>query len=105
VGGGSTSIYYYFSDALGSARVVTTSDGTICYDADFYPFGSARAYTTSCSPSNQFTDYESDSETGLDYAHARYYQPRFGRFMSADPLSGDVGDPQSLKTRPSGLSA
>jgi RHS repeat-associated protein len=46
--------------------------------------------------SNQFTDYEGDSETGLDYAHARYYQPRFGRFMTVDPLFGDIGDPQSL---------
>jgi hypothetical protein len=26
----------------------------------------------------------------------RYYNPRLGRFMSADPLSGSSGDPQSL---------
>ena len=42
------------------------------------------------------TKYEYDSETGLYYAKARYYNPRLGRFMSADPLAGDVTDPQSL---------
>jgi hypothetical protein len=26
----------------------------------------------------------------------RYYHPRLGRFMSADPLSGSIDDPQSL---------
>jgi hypothetical protein len=26
----------------------------------------------------------------------RYYNPRIGRFMSSDPLSGSIGDPQSL---------
>jgi hypothetical protein len=30
---------------------------------------------------------------------ARYYSARLGRFMSADPLAGDVSDPQSLNRR------
>ena len=37
-----------------------------------------------------------DSETNLDFANARYYSSQFGRFMSPDPLGGDVSDPQSL---------
>jgi len=44
----------------------------------------------------QFTGKERDSESGNDYAKARFYVNRFGRFSSVDPLSGGVSDPQSL---------
>ncbi len=40
--------------------------------------------------------YERDVESGNDYAMARYHVNRLGRFSSTDPLSGNVGDPQSL---------
>jgi RHS repeat-associated protein len=49
-----------------------------------------------CSSNYKFTGYEYDSETGLYYAKARYYNPRLGRFMSVDPLGGDPRNPQSL---------
>jgi RHS repeat-associated protein len=54
------------------------------------------ATQTACASNYKFTGYERDSETGLDYAFARYYNQRLGRFMSADPLGGDLTDPQSL---------
>jgi len=40
--------------------------------------------------------YERDPETGLDYAFARYYDSRLGRFLSADPMAGAITNPQSL---------
>jgi RHS repeat-associated protein len=43
----------------------------------------------------KFTGYERDSETGLDYAKARYYSSTQGRFTGVDPISGRPGDPQS----------
>jgi RHS repeat-associated protein len=49
-----------------------------------------------CSTSYKFTGYERDSETGLDYAFARYYNSRLGRFMSGDPGPRDLSDPQTL---------
>ncbi len=44
-----------------------------------------------------FTGYEKDYETGLDFAQARIYQNRLGRFYSSDPLlsSGYLSNPQS----------
>src|SRR5690348_15636641 len=36
---GSGNVYYYFGDQIGSSRTITSATGTICYDADFYPFG------------------------------------------------------------------
>src|SRR5262245_40920331 len=47
-----------------------------------------------CPPNYRFTGYERD-ETGLDYAFARYYSPRLGRFLSTDPLGGAISDLQS----------
>jgi len=48
-------------------------------------------------PANyKFTGYERDPETNNDYAFARYYSPRLERFLSPDPVSGDITDPQTL---------
>ena len=92
-------VYYYFDDALGSSRVITNSSGTICYDADFYPFGGERPYTNTCTQNYKFTGKERDSESGLDDFGARFFSSQYGRFMSADP--GEEGgfdnedDPQA----------
>ena len=53
---------------------------------DFTPYGSEMAHTSTCAPNYKFTGYERDSETQVDYARNRYYNPRLGRFLSADPL-------------------
>ena len=37
-----------------------------------------------------------DSDLGLYYLRARYYNPATGRFMSRDPESGEAKDPASL---------
>ena len=93
------SVYYYVSDHLGSTRVVTSATGSPCYEADFLPYG--QEYTPSgfgntCSTNYKFTGYERDPETNNDYAFARYYSSRLFRFLSPDPLDGDIGDPQTL---------
>ena len=40
----------------------------------------------------QYSGRESDTETGLYYYRARYYDPGTGRFLSEDPLRSDAGD-------------
>jgi RHS repeat-associated protein len=45
---------------------------------------------------SRMAGYDHDPETGLEHSWFRYYNPKLGRFMTADPLSGDVADPQSL---------
>ncbi|HKS80569.1 MAG TPA: RHS repeat-associated core domain-containing protein [Candidatus Acidoferrales bacterium] len=96
--GSSGAVNYYYTDQLGSIVTITDGNGTPCYEATFTPYGQEMPTSLSwtCSTNYKFTGYERDSETGLDYAFARYYSPRLGRFMSADPLAGDLTDPQSL---------
>ncbi|MFB8796557.1 MAG: RHS repeat-associated core domain-containing protein [Microcoleus sp.] len=43
-----------------------------------------------------FAGEQRDSETGLDYLRARYYDPLVGRFVSADAYEGTLNDPMSL---------
>jgi RHS repeat-associated protein len=44
----------------------------------------------------KFTGKERDSESGLDYFGARFHASTMGRFMSPDPIAGQVSNPQSL---------
>ena len=95
----SGNVYYYLGDELGNTRIVTNASGTPCYKADFLPYGTENTpsgFTNSCSTNYKFTGYERDSETGNDYAFARYYSQKEMRFLSPDPLTGDVTDPQTL---------
>jgi len=57
-----------------------------------------------------FTGRELDSETGLYFYRARYYDPATGRFLSEDPIADDVqnsyryvGNGPTNATDPSGL--
>ena len=47
-----------------------------------------------------FTGREVDPESGLYYFRRRYYDPRTGRFLSEDPLGGDVALPHSFNLYP-----
>jgi RHS repeat-associated protein len=91
--------FYYQADQLGSIRSGIQSNGALCYDADYTPYGQEMQHTNTCVQKYKFTGYERDSETGLDYAMNRYYNPRLGRFMSPDPSGlalASFNAPQSL---------
>jgi RHS repeat-associated protein len=97
-------VYYYLEDSLGTSRVMTTSIGVVCYDADFTPYGGERAATDSCAQNNyKFEGKERDTETGNDDFGARYYSNRFGRWLSADWSSVPVPVPYANLANPQTL--
>jgi RHS repeat-associated protein len=100
---------YTITDQLLSPRVITDSNGQVISRRDFMPFGeeaisnigerpTTLKYGTADSVRQRFTGYEKDDETGLDFAEARMYENRHGRFTAVDPLlaSGKSADPQSF---------
>jgi RHS repeat-associated protein len=93
---GTGAVNYTYFDQVGSTVTITDGSGNPCYQATFTPYGQEEPTQSACSSNYKFTGYERDTETGLDYAFARFYDPRLGRFMSPDPLGGDLTDPQSL---------
>src|SRR5947209_2603096 len=86
---------------LGSTRVVTGQQQEMRARYDYLPFGEevyvGRAGYGGGNVRQKFTGYEQDTETGLDYAKARYYASVAGRFTSPDPLSSSAkpATPQS----------
>jgi RHS repeat-associated protein len=105
IAGGTTTTFYH-NDHL-SVRL--TTDGTVgsptygqvLSQEGHFPFGESWYQS---GPTNKwfFTSYDRDSESGLDYALARYYDSRTGTFCSADPLAGSPDDPQTWNRYPYG---
>ncbi len=94
---------YYGSDMLGTSRVMVEANGTLCYDADFTPFGAEVPYTSNCSQNYKFEGKERDTETANDYFGARYYSSHFGRWLSADWSSVPAPVPYANLTNPQTL--
>src|SRR6202012_5733533 len=100
---GAGGVFYYFSDHLKTASVITDAAGTIKAESDYYPWGGELQFTNNDSNHYKFTGKERDSESGLDYFGARYYSNGQGRFITPDwsvtpvPVPyADLTDPQSL---------
>jgi RHS repeat-associated protein len=100
--------FWLVSDHLGTPRMVLDKSGTLTgvKRRDFLPFGEELpsgfrngipGYVAE-STRQKFTGYEFDTESGLNFAQARYQSPSQGRFTSVDPLgaSADVSDPQTF---------
>ena len=97
-------INYYAEDMLGTNRVILPSAaGSPCYDADFYPFGGERAYTSTCAENYKFEGKKRDQETGNDDFGARYYTSSFGRWESPDWSSVPAPVPYANLTNPQTL--
>ncbi len=99
----SGAISYYAEDFIGSSRVITTSAGATCYDADFYPYGAESNVTNTCPQNYKWTGKERDAETGNDDFDARYYSSVYGRFLSADWSAVPAAVPYANLTNPQTL--
>ena len=100
---GTGGVFYYFSDHLKTASVITDSAGVIKAESDYYPWGGELQLVNNDSNDYKFTGKKRDIETGLDYFGARYYSNGLGRWVSADwspaPIPvpyADFHDPQTL---------
>lgn len=90
---------YVTCDKLGTPRVNTSQSGSVLARHDYLPYGEEligyggrgnHAEYTVDSVRQKFTGLERDPENGLDYAQARYYASKAGRFISVDPYDPSV---------------
>jgi len=89
-------VTYYHADHLGSTQLMTDARGEVVAYMRYKPYGEPRGHysadgqllPTTCDggPScREFTGYDTEPLSGLQYAGARFYDPALGMFLTFDP--------------------
>jgi RHS repeat-associated protein len=78
--------YYYLVDALGTVGALADADGRVVVRYRSDAFGRPLVEPAADANPLRFTGREFDSELGLYYFRARYYDPALCRFLTPDPV-------------------
>jgi len=73
-------------DHLGSTVAATHMNGNVNARIRYAPFGLMMDDPKKLRDGAGYTGHLKDSDTGLNYMQARYYDPVMGRFLSVDPV-------------------
>lgn len=84
---------HYHFDHLESLQAVTKEDGGLVYQVRSWAYGEVRGrfngagnpIATNQDYRYEFTGYETEFESGLAYAGARFYDPEIAQFLTQDP--------------------
>jgi RHS repeat-associated protein len=80
---------YLHTDQLGSIRMITGSTGKSVGTATYTAYGTRT--TTGTTSAFGYAGQYTDTETGLQWLRARYYDPTTGQFLTVDPLTAATG--------------
>ncbi|MGA2877161.1 MAG: RHS repeat-associated core domain-containing protein, partial [Nitrososphaerales archaeon] len=87
---------FYGYDGAGSVRQLTNVLGAVTDEYEYDAFGNSFTKTGTTPNNYLYRGEQFDSDLGLYYLRARYYNPQTGRFLSRDPEDGNPTDPKSL---------
>ncbi|HWB32942.1 MAG TPA: RHS repeat-associated core domain-containing protein [Acidobacteriaceae bacterium] len=93
---GSWTPSFYGYDGAGTVRQLTNASGAVTDTYNYDAFGNKLNSTGSTPNEYLYRGEQFDSDLGLYYLRARYYNPLTGRFLSRDPLDGDQINPNTL---------
>jgi RHS repeat-associated protein len=91
---------YYHAGPGGSVLALSNAAGQIVGRLDYQPFGGVGA---SSGTTDKYTFLGKDSDFGLHYFGARWYDASTGRFAAPVPVPGRLGAPESLNRYSYGL--
>ncbi len=102
----SSSTSFVLTDHLGSSETVVNEAGLTVSSQSYNAFGARRGsdWTATTAPDwlgianstrRGYTSHEMLDNLGLVHMNGRVYDPQLARFLSVDPVVGDLGDSQS----------
>jgi len=95
-----TDTYFDHINVIGSTSIYTNHAGTAVEDVLFYPWGQ-NTWQSWGSGGYSFAEMPYyDTTTNTTLSLLRHYSPGLGRWLSPDPVGGDVTNPQSLNRYP-----
>jgi RHS repeat-associated protein len=89
-------LYYLLPDHLGSTALTVDEFGNKAAELRYKAWGEAR-YSEGTTPTTfRYTGQRQEESLGLYYYRARWYDPALGRFIQADTIVPEPGNPQAL---------
>jgi RHS repeat-associated protein len=89
-------ISYVLADHLGSASVTLDASGNVQGEMRYFAYGAMRDASGYAGTDRLFTGQREVGETGLYHYGARFYSPLIRRFISADTILPQPGEPQGF---------
>ena len=102
--GSNAQVLSVHTDHLSGSSVISNQMAIVEEVTDYFPYGEIRLdeKASTFSEQRKFTGREYDTDTGLNYAGARYYYGIVGRFISQDPafwtINQGLPDPQFMNS-------
>ena len=84
--------YYYHTDHLGTAIMMTDKSQTVVWQGEFKPFGEQLSITGSVINNKRLPGQYYDKETGKHDNGFRTYNPPGGTYLQRDPIGFEGGD-------------
>ena len=81
---------YYHGDHLGSMRAATDQLGAVVATYSYDAYGQLLSSMGSAPNPFRYTGEYQDSESGLYYLRARYYDPTTQQFLTVDPAAAAI---------------
>ncbi len=91
---GVSALYFVHTDHLGSVSLTTDGSGAVVSEQKFTAWGVVRAANGAMPTDIGYTGQYADKSTGLMFYGARYYDAYLNRFISADTVVPQAGNPQ-----------
>lgn len=88
-----TGTQYFHHDGYGSTRLLTDGSGAVVATYTYDPYGNVKGQTGTLDTALRWNGQYQDSESGLYYLRARYYDPATAQFICADPMSALTHSP------------
>jgi RHS repeat-associated protein len=87
-------VRYFVTDHLGSTTKLINTDGSEYSEMDYLAWGSDNLTPPDIGTSFKYTG-QRQAEAGLYFYNARWYDPKIGRFIQADSIIPEPGNPQA----------
>lgn len=78
-------VIYYHNDTLGSPVAATDEQGNRLWQQEYQPYGERLLQQGSGQNTLWYTGKPEESDLGISYFGARWYDPSLGRFLAVDP--------------------
>jgi RHS repeat-associated protein len=88
-----TTLTWLLGDHLGSATITATENGTLASEQKYTAWGQTRS--GSVGTDRQYTGQINEPQLGLYFYNARFYDPYLARFIQADTIIPQPGNPMA----------